>query len=110
MPEVRRAVRLRSRRAIGLAAAALVPLAALFFVLSSPTPAPAPRLTRGALVESFDSDIRNLVVEWNPDDPRPPAERRQALFKFVYQTYESSAWIPQSLFDSNLATQWSSAT
>ena len=37
--------------------------------------------------------------------PRPEAERRRALFDFVYQTYESSAWIPQSLFDSNLVTQ-----
>ncbi|MGH9331043.1 MAG: hypothetical protein ACRD09_11405 [Vicinamibacterales bacterium] len=105
MPAVRRTLRLRSGQALGLAAAALVPLAALSFVLSIPTPAPAARLTRDALVESFDSDIRNLVVEWNPDDPRPPAERRVALFQFVYQTYESSAWIPQSLFDSNLATQ-----
>ncbi len=27
------------------------------------------------------------------------------LFDFIYQTYDSSAWIPQSLFDSNLVTQ-----
>ena len=32
-------------------------------------------------------------------------ERRQALFDFTYQTYESSAWIPQSLFDLNFVTQ-----
>ena len=38
---------------------------------------------------------------------RRPArsERRRALFDFMYQTYQSSAWIPQSLFDSNLVTQ-----
>ena len=27
------------------------------------------------------------------------------MFDFIYQTYDSSAWIPQSLFDSNLVTQ-----
>ena len=27
------------------------------------------------------------------------------LFDFIYQTYDSSAWIPQSLFDGNLVTQ-----
>lgn len=113
MPDVRQALRLRSRQALGLSAAALVPLAAAVFVLSSAAPSPldfargkpAARLTRETLAASFDSDIRNLVVEWSPDDPRPESERRRALFAFMYQTYESSAWIPQSLFDSNLATQ-----
>jgi hypothetical protein len=88
-----------------LAAAALVPLTAIIFVLSSASSPPAVRITRETLADSFDADIRNLVVEWNPDDPRSEAERRRALFSFVYQTYESSAWIPQSLFDSNLLTQ-----
>ena len=40
--------------------------------------------------------------------PAIPARRpsgRAALFDFIYQTYDSSAWIPQSLFDSNLMTQ-----
>ena len=41
----------------------------------------------------------------DPDDPRSEAERRQALFEFVYETFDASAWIPQSLFDSNLVTQ-----
>jgi hypothetical protein len=31
--------------------------------------------------------------------------RERALFDFVYQTYDSSAWIPQSVFDGNLVTQ-----
>jgi hypothetical protein len=88
-----------------LAVAGLVPFAAFVFVLSSANLSPPARFTRGTLADSFDSDIRNLVVEWSPDDPRPVAERRHALFSFVYQTYESSAWIPQSLFDSNLVTQ-----
>jgi hypothetical protein len=86
-------------------AAALVSLAAFLFVVSTAVPSPAGRLTRERLAGSFDSDTRNLVVEWSLNDPRPEAERRRALFSFVYQTYESSAWIPQSLFDSNLVTQ-----
>lgn len=66
---------------------------------ADPTPA------REALRASFASDIRNLVYRWDSRDPRPEDERRRALFEFIYQTYESSAWIPQSLFDKNLITQ-----
>lgn len=61
--------------------------------------------SREALKASFESDLRHVVYRWSPDDPRSDAERRAALFGFVYQTYDSSAWIPQSLFDGNLATQ-----
>ena len=53
----------------------------------------------------FDSGIRNLVIEWDPHDTRPEAERRKALFDFIYRPTDASAWIPQSLFDSNLVTQ-----
>ncbi len=60
---------------------------------------------RDALRASFASDITNLVYRWNPGDPRPEAERRAALFEFMYQTYDSSAWIPQSVFDGNVVTQ-----
>src|SRR5580765_2082792 len=62
-------------------------------------------VSRQALASSFDSGIRNLVIEWDAGDTRPEAERRAALFDFMYQTYRASAWIPQSLFDSNLVTQ-----
>ena len=62
-------------------------------------------MTRDTLAASFESDLRHVVLEWDPNDPRPQAERRRALFEFVYQTYDASAWIPQSLFDSNLVTQ-----
>jgi hypothetical protein len=62
-------------------------------------------LSRDALASGFDSGIRNLVIAWDPADTRPEIERRKALFDFVYQTYEASAWIPQSLFDSNRITQ-----
>ncbi len=49
--------------------------------------------------------MRQVVYRWDPADPRSDADKRAALFDFVYQTYDSSAWIPQSLFDGNLATQ-----
>jgi mono/diheme cytochrome c family protein len=62
-------------------------------------------LTRESLASGFDVGIRNLVFEWDANDPRPQAERRKALFDFMYQTFQASAWIPQSLFDSNLVTQ-----
>ena len=69
------------------------------------TRGPVPSMSTETLAASFDADMRRVVYEWSPEDPRPPAERRQALFEFVYQTYDASAWIPQSLFDMNLVTQ-----
>ena len=62
-------------------------------------------VTRDALWSTFESDSRDLVYRWDPADRRPQHERRRALFDFIYQTYDSSAWIPQSLFDGNLVTQ-----
>jgi hypothetical protein len=61
--------------------------------------------SRAALSSTFDSGIRALVVNWDPADARPEGARRQALFEFMYETFDASAWIPQSLFDSNLVTQ-----
>ena len=91
------------RRATYVIALALV-VAGLFIMMrGSRTPAPA--IARDALLASFESDLRHVVYEWNPDDPRSEAERRLALFDFVYETFDASAWIPQSLFDSNLVTQ-----
>lgn len=58
-----------------------------------------------SLRERFDRDLARVVVEWDPNDSRPMTVRRDALFDFVYSTYDSSAWIPQSLFDLNLALQ-----
>ena len=46
-------------------------------------------VTRDALADSFDAGIRNLVIEWDVNDPRPEAERRMALFGFMYQTYRT---------------------
>ena len=57
------------------------------------------------LSSTFESATRNLVVNWDPTDSRPADERLKSLFTFMYQTYDASAWIPQSLFDSNVVTQ-----
>jgi hypothetical protein len=62
-------------------------------------------LSREGLAATFDSDIRNLAYRWNPEDERSPEERHAALFAFVHQTYDTTAWVPQSLFDNNLVTQ-----
>ena len=62
-------------------------------------------MTRDVLAANFESDLRYIVYEWDPEDSRPLEERRRALFDFVYEAYKASAWIPQSLFDSNLVTQ-----
>jgi hypothetical protein len=67
--------------------------------------ASAAPVTRETLAASFDAGIRNLVIEWDPGDPRPKPERRKALFDFMYQTFQASAWIPQSLFDGNVVAQ-----
>ncbi|HYE88970.1 MAG TPA: hypothetical protein VEA16_21615 [Vicinamibacterales bacterium] len=60
---------------------------------------------RDELRASFAADLRHVVMRWDEGDRRPAAVREQALFDFVYQTYDGSAWIPQSLFDANLAAQ-----
>ena len=90
----------RSRCLTGLVA---VLIAACLVAARSVKP-PAAAWSRAALTSTFDSGIRNLVTEWDPEDRRPPAVRRQALFDFMYETYDASAWIPQSLFDTNALT------
>lgn len=84
---------------------AIACLVAACIAMSRWLAAEASPASRDALASTFRSDIRNLVYRWNPDDPRPMQERHTALFDFVHQTYETSAWIPQSLFDGNLVTQ-----
>ena len=94
----------RARSAGAIVAIMLTLLAAVLLVWRG-TPASARDATRDALRSTFESDTRNLVYRWDDADPRSESERRAALFDFIYQTYDSSAWIPQSLFDSNLVTQ-----
>ncbi len=93
-----------ARRAICVTGFALATTAG-FLAMSPWTRASAPRLSREVLAAAFDADMRHVVYEWDQDDPRPQSERRQALFDFMYETYDASAWIPQSVFDGNLATQ-----
>jgi hypothetical protein len=95
---------MRTRAIRAGAAIAIVLLAAVIW-LERWMPVGARYVSRDTLRSTFESDTRNLVYRWSPDDPRTAEERRSALFEFMYQTYDSSAWIPQSLFDSNLITQ-----
>ena len=60
---------------------------------------------RDQLRASFASDMERVVIRWDDRDLRSADERANSLFEFVYETYETSAWIPQSIFDGNLATQ-----
>ena len=80
-------------------------IAGVVLAVSRCTRASSAPLSREALAESFDAGIRHLVIEWDAADPRSETERRKALFGFMYETYRASAWIPQSVFDGNLATQ-----
>ena len=93
--------RVRSIHVIALALAVSVGL--LTYVRWSRAATPA--ITRDTLASSFASDLRQVVYEWDPGDPRSEVERRRALFDFMHQTYDASAWIPQSLFDGNVVTQ-----
>jgi hypothetical protein len=84
---------------------AVLLVATCALVVSRSQRAPALGVSDDTLMATFDADLRQVVLKWSADDSRPDAERRKSLFDFVYQTYESSAWIPQSLFDRNLVTQ-----
>jgi len=59
--------------------------------------APLP-MTRETLWRSFPADIREMVYRWDPHDPRSEEERTRALFDFMYEGFDSAAWVPQSLF------------
>jgi mono/diheme cytochrome c family protein len=93
---------LRRRRRVAVAALAL---AALILTRMEWTSQASTAFSRDALSSSFDGGIRHLVVNWDTADPRTADERRRALFDFIYQTYDASAWIPQSLFDGNVVAQ-----
>jgi mono/diheme cytochrome c family protein len=68
-------------------------------------PLPATSVHKADLSASFDSDVRNVVCEWDPADPRPVLERRRALLAFTYQAYDSSAWVPESVLSGNWMTE-----
>lgn len=94
-------------RFVKWAACGVVPVAAIgWFAFSQlRTAAAVPAFTREELAAHFESDVRNLVYRWDPDDPRSRADQQAALFDFVHQTYRTSAWIPQSVFEMNRVTQ-----
>src|SRR4026209_1237361 len=71
---------------------------------------PSTGLPAESLAATLDADMRTVVYRWNEADPRSDTERKKALFDFVSQTYDSAAWIPQSLFDQNLITQTAAGT
>lgn len=56
---------------------------------------------RQALLARFPQDAAGFVHRWEVRDPRPEAERLRALATFVYEGYDSSAWIPQSFIAAN---------
>src|SRR5262245_3952232 len=91
-------------RTTHLVAPAIGVIAAAFAL--SLTPHAARRgFARDTLASTFMADMRRVVLDWDPSDPRSETTRRQALFDFVYETYDASAWIPQSIFDGNVVTQ-----
>ncbi len=71
----------------------------------APVATSEPPISRDALTARFGSDTRNLVYRWDGNDQRPVAQQQAALFEFVHQTYDTTAWIPQALFDGNLLSQ-----
>jgi hypothetical protein len=94
---------MRSKQMLIVAAVALGIVGAAHVLL--PGAPAAAGIPDQVLLETFEADMRGVAIRWSEEDARPEPERRKALFDFVYQTYESSAWIPQSLFDRNLVTQ-----
>lgn len=62
-------------------------------------------VSREAVFTAFESSVSDMVYEWDPEDRRSDAERRQALFGFMTETFGSSFWVPRSLLDGNLITR-----
>jgi hypothetical protein len=94
------------RHALGrVSVALLVIVSGAVLAVSRPAAKRARTDSREALLASFDSDVAELVYEWDREDSRPEPVRRAALREFVFQAYDSSAWIPQSVFASNAILQ-----
>ena len=93
--------------------ASAAPLSSRFWRPSSPRRArslwrPAPRGRRSHATRSrrrSTSDMRNVVYAWDPADPRPASRAPPGAVRLRVPDLRRSAWIPQSLFDSNLVTQ-----
>lgn len=84
-------------------------LLALLFVLvvsgasplraDSPPHAPNSAAARQALLDNFPHDVARVVYRWDSRDTRSEPERLLALARFMYEGYDSSAWIPQTFID-----------
>jgi mono/diheme cytochrome c family protein len=94
-----------SKRAYSLAVAALAILVSAIGALASRHVPPTLAMSEAELAAGFARAMEDVVLEWDPSDPRSEAERMAVLHDFVYETYDASAWIPQSLFDANAITQ-----
>ncbi len=57
---------------------------------------PTSAAARQTLLENFPRDVAGVGYRWDPRDTRPEPERLRALARFVYEGYDSSAWIPQT--------------
>ena len=62
-------------------------------------------MSRESLRLSFDADMSKVVYAWDPLDPRPEKQRKEALFDFVYEGYQSSVWVPQASLEGNWLTR-----
>ena len=91
-------------RTIGAGAALTAGLLVMSATSHWRTPLPFPP-SRSTLESTFARDIRSVVFRWDPGDPASLAERHAALFDFVHETYDTSAWIPHALFEGNLLAQ-----
>lgn len=79
-------------------------LGSLMFVSRAPSTS-AISVSTEAIFASFESDIADMVYEWDAHDPRSNAERLRALFEFMTENYKGSFWIPKSLLDGNVITR-----
>ena len=64
--------------------------------VAAPLTAPASAAARQTLLDTFPRDVASVAYRWDPRDARPEPERLRALAAFMYEGYDSSAWIPQS--------------
>ncbi|HSH76310.1 MAG TPA: hypothetical protein VLA09_11550, partial [Longimicrobiales bacterium] len=93
----------RVARAFLLAVAALA--AVLIALAGRSRVGAAVAMSEEELAATFEGAMSDVAIRWDPADARPASERLHALYTFVYETYDASAWIPQSLFDANAVTQ-----
>ena len=81
------------------ALAALTVCGAAQLPAESLPPVPNGAAARQALFDNFGRDAAGMIYRWDPRDARPEPERLLALAKFMYEGYDSSAWIPQTFID-----------